>query len=465
VAFARLHEQCLREQQRMASEQELRQRNTSHRQGEHSAESTEPLFCSWTKRGFSFVRDGDVVDGPLDDFHEHALALARSTGASRNEYPQLWILKPQQSFNQMGISMVYLEAHDLQSVATARAWLREVLPLDGSWTLQEYVRHPLLYRGRKFDLRVWAAITSVDPLRIYMLDHAFPKISTVHYSSEGADVGRHCLSSPRCACMHVRMPMGEGCVKDDLVHPYPPHTATGIFKRGLHFGPLFVGRGSSAADEWDVWERVILPQMAKILITTVLLAREGEPLTLHKILQQADPQVHYRRVLLLSPDFIVDEAGTVIVEEINTNGFLVGDDELYSAQKDTIDLMRVVGADGWPRRPLYAEQAAKLVDAYIASREYDEHDIQVLKPMLKELIHEEVAAHPTAWKRIYPPPLSPDGHAQPDPAQQGKGYATDLDDATSDFLAFRARSPQSQSILDMRMIDEKARALRAQSRS
>lgn len=169
VAFARLHEQCLREQQRMASEQELRQRNTSHRQGEHSAESTEPLFCSWTKRGFSFVRDGDVVDGPLDDFHEHALALARSTGASRNEYPQLWILKPQQSFNQMGISMVYLEAHDLQSVATARAWLREVLPLDGSWTLQEYVRHPLLYRGRKFDLRVWAAITSVDPLRIYML--------------------------------------------------------------------------------------------------------------------------------------------------------------------------------------------------------------------------------------------------------------------------------------------------------
>lgn len=156
---------------------------------------------------------------------------------------------------------------------------------------------------------------------------------------------------------------------------------------------------------------------------------------------------------------------TVIVEEINTNGFLVGDDELYSAQKDTIDLMRVVGADGWPRRPLYAEQAAKLVDAYIASREYDEHDIQVLKPMLKELIHEEVAAHPTAWKRIYPPPLSPDGHAQPDPAQQGKGYATDLDDATSDFLAFRARSPQSQSILDMRMIDEKARALRAQSRS
>lgn len=140
-------------------------------------------------------------------------------------------------------------------------------------------------------------------------DHAFPKISTVHYSSEGADVGRHCLSSPRCACMHVRMPMGEGCVKDDLVHPYPPHTATGIFKRGLHFGPLFVGRGSSAADEWDVWERVILPQMAKILITTVLLAREGEPLTLHKILQQADPQVHYRRVLLLSPDFIVDEAG------------------------------------------------------------------------------------------------------------------------------------------------------------
>ena len=32
--------------------------------------------------------------------------------------------------------------------------------------------------------------------------------------------------------------------------------------------------------------------------------------------------------------------------QVNTNGFLVGDDELYAAQADTKDLMRLVGADG-----------------------------------------------------------------------------------------------------------------------
>jgi hypothetical protein len=49
-------------------------------------------------------------------------------------------------------------------------------------------------------MRVWAVITSVDPLRLYMLDRAFPKISTVKYSTDTDVVGRHCLSSPKCAC-------------------------------------------------------------------------------------------------------------------------------------------------------------------------------------------------------------------------------------------------------------------------
>ena len=96
----------------------------------------------------------------------------------------------------------------------------------------------------------------------------------MRYSADATGTGRHCLSKPTCACMHVRMPMGEGCVKEDLVAPYPPHTATPLFKQGLRFGPSFVGRGE-LTQAWSVWERVVVPQIARIVTTTVLLAREA----------------------------------------------------------------------------------------------------------------------------------------------------------------------------------------------
>ena len=72
--------------------------------------------------------------------------------------------------------MVFLDAADVRGDEATQRWLERVIPLDGSWTLQEYVKHPLLYRGRKFDMRVWAVITSIDPLRIFLLEHAFPKV-------------------------------------------------------------------------------------------------------------------------------------------------------------------------------------------------------------------------------------------------------------------------------------------------
>ena len=70
-----------------------------------------------------------------------AYARAAATSSGDNEWPQLWILKPQQSFNQIGISMVFAEEADVADDAAAARWLREVVPTDGSWTLQEYVMH------------------------------------------------------------------------------------------------------------------------------------------------------------------------------------------------------------------------------------------------------------------------------------------------------------------------------------
>lgn len=187
--------------------------------------------------------------------------------------------------------------------------------------------------------------------------------------------------------------------------------------------------------EWTLWEREVLPQIHRALTTAVLLARDGEPLELHKLLQAGGQR--YRRVLMLSPDFIVDDSGQAFLEEVNTNGFMIGDDEeLWKAQADTVDMMRIAGADGWPKRKLYASQAAALVDGFLADEGYDEHDAGLVRPTLMALLNEEVAAQPTSWRLVFPS-LRPAASSPHGGTGHYSEFATDLDDATTRFLQWR----------------------------
>ena len=114
-AFARLHENCLRAQREQREEEaaeddddddEEEEEDSNHakagkqaraqegrakegREGEEKGDGTDdstshgPLFCAWTKRGFSIERSGDTIDGPISSFRSHALAIGRSTGGDR----------------------------------------------------------------------------------------------------------------------------------------------------------------------------------------------------------------------------------------------------------------------------------------------------------------------------------------------------------------------------------------------
>ena len=74
----------------------------------------------------------------------------------------MWILKPVGGFNQVGIHMFnFVNAGDGASEASTLAWLQKHVP-DGAWVLQEYVMDPLTFRGHKFDVRLWALVTSVE---------------------------------------------------------------------------------------------------------------------------------------------------------------------------------------------------------------------------------------------------------------------------------------------------------------
>ena len=166
-------------------------------------------WCRFTSRAFAVRREGSALQTPARRFRQYNLELNRDT--ARSEAHRIWILKPQFGFNQVGraraecsptltptptltltrrvcirmhtccapnqvgIHVYSYNARDMASEDATSDWLLKHVP-DGTWVLQEYVMNPMTYQGNKFDLRVWTMVTSLDPLRIYLLGTGIPKV-------------------------------------------------------------------------------------------------------------------------------------------------------------------------------------------------------------------------------------------------------------------------------------------------
>lgn len=49
--------------------------------------------------------------------------------------------------------------------------------------MSEYIDNPLLLDGYKFDLRIYVALTSINPLRLYVYEEGLVRLATVKYTS------------------------------------------------------------------------------------------------------------------------------------------------------------------------------------------------------------------------------------------------------------------------------------------
>ena len=47
--------------------------------------------------------------------------------------------------------------------------------------VQEYIKNPYLINGFKFDLRIYVAVTSFNPLRIYIYNDGLTRFATKKY--------------------------------------------------------------------------------------------------------------------------------------------------------------------------------------------------------------------------------------------------------------------------------------------
>jgi hypothetical protein len=63
----------------------------------------------------------------------------------------VWLLKPANMNQGKGIEVKRNLKDIMMSISSK--------PYDSYWVLQKYVERPLLYKGRKFDIRVWVVVT------------------------------------------------------------------------------------------------------------------------------------------------------------------------------------------------------------------------------------------------------------------------------------------------------------------
>jgi hypothetical protein len=94
-------------------------------------------------------------------------------------HKNIWILKPAASNQGKGIQ-IFNKIRDIVSFINDQV-------SDSQWVVQKYIEKPLLYKGRKFDIRMWAFVHfEEDPekLNLYFFDEGYLRTSSCEYQED-----------------------------------------------------------------------------------------------------------------------------------------------------------------------------------------------------------------------------------------------------------------------------------------
>ncbi|KAJ8599336.1 hypothetical protein CTAYLR_005325 [Chrysophaeum taylorii] len=364
--------------------------------------------------------------------------------------PTWWIVKPQKgTFLSQGMHLSQLAKADVNSEASLLDWISANVVEPSCRerydphkcdrrlvTFQIYVHKPALFHGRKFDVRLWFAMTSVDPLRVFLLRHGYPKVSSRAYVPRDLDD----------QCVHIKMLLDPECnvttrqFKDAFPFGFPRSTASPVFFQGLEFpglresapssyNPREMSRSSYRTDrrrprDWPVkeqfWSRRVWPSIEAAVSRVVMLARsklaaasaQNGPRSSRSSSRKA--AAAFRVFSLLSPDVTLDDKGRVYVEEINTNGLMMGthanlggSGNLFFDDSYVKSLLQIVGADAYPNASAYQANLDRAIDAFCDKTEEEEeeeslHCSSLERDELARAVHEEAHAG-NHWYRVYPP--------------------------------------------------------------
>lgn len=401
------------------------------------------VFGNENRKSETFRRN--IITKKQVPYLSHLFDLAR--GATP---PTWWIVKPQKgTFLSRGMHLSMLNRADLNSRNALLSWVANNVIEPGCRdrksetpsikcdrrmvTFQIYVHKPALFHNRKFDMRLWLLVTSIDPLRLFLLRHGYPKVSSRDFNNSAELIHDQCI--------HIKMLLDPACnvtlreFVTKFPFGFPRSTASPVFFQGLQFPglpkqrytvPATSHRSSSAtkaafrlykADpnrrrDWPVkeqfWARHVWPAIEASLAKIVMLVRTNLTSAAARNDKKYGRRNHHP-FALLSPDLTLDEKGHVYIEEVNTNGLVMGthgasggSGNLFFDDNYVKSLLQIVGADGYPRAATYQanldDAIAKFCNQSANVRQCTPHATAAMA----RAVHEEAHAG-RHFYRLYPP--------------------------------------------------------------
>ncbi|CAF3334922.1 unnamed protein product [Rotaria socialis] len=298
---------------------------------------------------------------------------------------------------------------------------RDIKPTD-NFVVQVYVNRPFLIDGYKFDLRVYVAVTSCDPFRVFVYKDGLARFTTQHYEEPSTN-----------NCKDIFMHLTNYAIQkrsDDFIRDED----TGTKRRITTINRWLIEHGYDIAKLWTEIDDVII----KVLIS-------AHPILKHNY--RACFPNHYRGSAcfeILGFDILIDRKLKPYVLEVNHSPSFTTDSKLDREIKDaliydTLLLMNMPAAD--KRR--FIEEEKKRVKDRLFQRinkkdKYREEQEDLAQRWQKEIEKWE-DDHIGNYRRIYP---------TPEAIPKYEKYFTQSGTLYSETAASKARIEQAKVQMD-----------------
>lgn len=247
--------------------------------------------------------------------------------------------------------------------------------------LQRYIVNPLTLKSFKFDTRWWVVITSVDPLRVYMIPTGYVRVAKHRYNTSLEEIDNRCI--------HIT----NGNVQSRCSNKKEPTASFPICTNCSGFiSMLRSSIGNPVERPHQLVENMVFDTKV-VIVKSLLLALPA--------LRKYRAETNARCFQFLAYDIIYDDIKrTPWIEEINTNGYIDGGISKVATYAKNIkgrspdfvrEMFSLVGASGYNRVTYQTE-----LEQQMSSLEAHPHLFRQIQEFIDELLH---AGN---WEMIYP---------------------------------------------------------------